>query len=99
MKLIASKKDEVKNFIDKSASQAEKDRLDKVAEFIQGFESPYGLELLATVDFLSHTVSLTDAESIKKELWSQRKKDLFPLYHVQLAINYLNKYRNILYTE
>jgi O-acetyl-ADP-ribose deacetylase (regulator of RNase III)/uncharacterized protein YwgA len=99
LELVASKRDEVKNFIDKSASLAEKERLDKVAEFIQGFESPYGLELLATVDFLSHTDSLTDAESIKKELWSQRKKDLFPLHHIQLAINHLDKYRNILYSE
>ncbi|MDR3697136.1 macro domain-containing protein [Mucilaginibacter sp.] len=99
LELVASKRDEVKDFIDKSASVTEKERLDKVAEFIQGFESPYGLELLATVDFLSHTHSLTDAESIKKELWSQRKKDLFPLHHIQLAINHLDKYRNILYSE
>jgi O-acetyl-ADP-ribose deacetylase (regulator of RNase III) len=99
LELVASKKDEVKNFIDESASQAEKDRLDKVAEFIQGFESPYGLELLATVDFLSHKTSLIDAESIRKELWSQRKKDLFPLHHIQLAINHLNSYRAILYSK
>jgi len=69
LELVASKRDEVKNFIYKSASVAEKERLDKVSEFIQGFESPYGLELLATVDFLCYTASLTDAESIKNELW------------------------------
>ena len=98
MELVASKKDEVKDYIDKSSSIEEKERLDKVAEFIQGFESPYGLELLATVDFLSQTISLTDAEDVKKELWSQRKKDLFPLNHIQLAINHLNKYSHILYS-
>jgi O-acetyl-ADP-ribose deacetylase (regulator of RNase III)/uncharacterized protein YwgA len=99
LELVVSKKDEVKSFIDESASLKEKERLDKVAEFIQGFESPYGLELLATVDFLINTGSLSDTESIRKELWSQRKKDLFPLNHIQLAINHLNKYRNILYAE
>jgi O-acetyl-ADP-ribose deacetylase (regulator of RNase III) len=99
LELVAAKKDEVKNFIDKSASQAEKDRLDKVAEFIEGFESPYGLELLATVDFLSHTINLADAESIKRELWSQRKRDLFPLNHIQLAIDHLDKYHSLLYAE
>jgi O-acetyl-ADP-ribose deacetylase (regulator of RNase III) len=98
LELIASKKEEVKSFIDKSATKTEKERLETVAEFIEGFESPYGLELLATVDFLIHTASLTDAESIKKELWSQRKKELFPLNHIQLALNHLNKYRNILYS-
>ncbi|HEY8784786.1 MAG TPA: macro domain-containing protein [Mucilaginibacter sp.] len=98
LELVASKKDEVKDYIDKSSSIEEKERLDKVAEFIQGFESPYGLELLATVDFLSQTISLTDAEDVKKELWSQRKKDLFPLNHIQLAINHLNKYSHILYS-
>lgn len=77
LELVASKKEEINSFIDKSVSIAEKKRLETVAEFIEGFESPYGLELLATVDFLIHTASLTDAESIKKELWSQRKKIYF----------------------
>jgi O-acetyl-ADP-ribose deacetylase (regulator of RNase III) len=98
LELVVSKKEEVNNFINSFASTTEKERLNRVAEFIQGFESPYGLELLATVDFLHHTSLLKDAESIKNELWSQRKKDLFPLNHIQLALNHLNKYQELLYS-
>jgi O-acetyl-ADP-ribose deacetylase (regulator of RNase III)/uncharacterized protein YwgA len=99
LELVASKKDEVKDYLYKNTSKEEKERLDKVAELIQGFESPYGLELLATVDFLRHSTNLTDPSAIKSELWSQRKQDLFPINHIQLAINHLNKYTDLLYKE
>jgi len=97
LELVSSKKDEVKDFIDKSTSKEEKERLEKVSEFIQGFESPYGLELLATVDFIRSTNQLIEAEDVKKELWSQRKQDLFPINHIKIAINHLDKYKSILY--
>ncbi len=97
LELVVSKKSEVELYLNKSISVEEKERLDKVAELIQGFESPYGLELLATVDFLRNTTKLKDAFSIKNELWSQRKQDLFPINHIELAINHLNKYGQILY--
>lgn len=97
LELITSKKDEIKRFIDESISIEEKIRLDNVAEFIQGFESPYGLELLATVDFLKHSDNLTEASEIKTHLWSQRKQELFPINHIQLSLDHLNKYKSILY--
>jgi O-acetyl-ADP-ribose deacetylase (regulator of RNase III)/uncharacterized protein YwgA len=97
LELVASKKEEVKKFIEQYTSKEEKERLDLVSEFIQGFESPYGLELLATVDLLRNTDFLITAESIKRELWSERKKDLFPLNHIELALSHLNNYKTFLY--
>jgi len=99
LELAVSKKDEVETYLNNNISAEEKERLDEVAELIQGFESPYGLELLATVDFLRNTTKLKDAFSIKNELWSQRKQDLFPINHIELAINHLNRYDRILYNN
>ena len=97
LELVVSKKEEVNTYLSENASKEEKERLDKVAEFIQGFESPYGLELLATVDYLYYSTKIADASAIKNELWSQRKQDLFPINHIQLALNHLNKYKSDLY--
>lgn len=97
LELVSAKKAEVKAYLDASLSIAEKQRLEIVAEFIQGFESPYGLELLATVDLIMHTNQIDDATEIKEQLWSERKQDLFTVSHVQLAINHLLKYKLNLY--
>jgi len=99
LELVVSKKNEVEIYLNNNISAEEKERLDQVAELIQGFESPYGLELLATVDFLRNITKLKDAFSIKNELWSQRKQDLFPINHIELAINHLNRYDRILYND
>lgn len=99
LELITSKKEEVKHYIDKAASAAEKRRLHQVTELIQGFESPYGLELLATVDFLSSTVKSFDASIIHEKLWSERKQNMFPIAHIQLAIQHLDQYKSVLYQD
>jgi O-acetyl-ADP-ribose deacetylase (regulator of RNase III) len=99
LELVASRKVEVKDYITKSVTINEQERLNNVAEFIQGFESPYGLELLATVDFLMYADDIKDAEVIKQELWSERKQNMFPIAHIQLAIDHLSKYSKILYAD
>lgn len=101
LELVASKKAEVKSFIDNSASIEEKNRLKQVAEFIQGFESPYGLELLATTDYSIQQTGSFELNVIAEEIknWSIRKENLFPANHIQLAINHLNIYKVFLYKE
>jgi O-acetyl-ADP-ribose deacetylase (regulator of RNase III) len=64
-------------------------RFDRVASVIEGFESPYGLELLASVHWVARKeepraldpVAATDA--IRS--WTARKAHLFQSRHVQLA--------------
>lgn len=97
LELIAAKKQEVYQYIDNHASVKEKNRLNKTIEFIQGYESPYGLELLATVDFLLHTEKTFDTQIIYDRLWSERKQNLFPIAHINLAIEHLLKYKDMLY--
>lgn len=63
-------------------------------EFLTGFYSSFGLELLSTVDYIARTNRTLDKDEIKKELssWSDRKKTLFSDDRfVDISINHLKK--------
>ncbi|NMN99775.1 Appr-1-p processing protein [Gordonia sp. TBRC 11910] len=64
------------------------ERIDQVFQAIEGFESMYGMELLATVHWVAHEEpSATDptmAAKIVRE-WNQRKRSLFTEQHVETA--------------
>lgn len=51
----------------------------KTKEFLNGFYSNFGLELLSTVDFIKETENLSESSSIKNKIenWSGRKRTLF----------------------
>ncbi|RDB42647.1 Appr-1-p processing protein [Halomonas sp. DQ26W] len=72
--------------------------LEKTAALIDGFESPFGMELLASVDWLlSQAQAAPDPESVMEGVrrWpggehsAQRKRKLFDLSSVELALNRL----------
>ncbi len=64
-------------------------RLARVARLIQGFETPYGMELLATVHWLSQEdpAVKNDYQATARgfENWSQRKREHFRPEHIQTA--------------
>lgn len=68
-------------------------RIDRVLELTYGFESMYGLELLASVHWLAtHDVDgAHDAELIAKQLheWTPRKARTFTAEHVSVAMSAL----------
>jgi O-acetyl-ADP-ribose deacetylase (regulator of RNase III) len=97
LEMMVDKSPQIQDFIKHELSKEEQERLSKVASLIDGFESPYGLELLATVDFLIHKTQTFDPKEIIQNLWSDRKKDLFNKEHVQLAIQHLLVYQKDLY--
>jgi len=75
-------------------------RLDRVAQLIEGFESTYGLELLATVHWAasrddtgtSRTEPLgLDAVDQVVRSWNRRKGQLFTPRHVELALDRLRR--------
>jgi O-acetyl-ADP-ribose deacetylase (regulator of RNase III) len=70
-------------------------RLNRVARLIQGFETPYGMELLATVHWLSHedqTVQQDPNAAVRGfETWSLRKRENFRPEHIQIAWDRLNQ--------
>ncbi|MBI1769496.1 MAG: macro domain-containing protein [Bacteroidetes bacterium] len=97
LELVSTKKKNVAEFLNEKTSSTEKERLKKVTSLIEGFESAYGLELLATVDFLMVEQKTRNEEVIQKLLWSQRKADLFSKEHIQLAVSHLMNYKSDLY--
>jgi O-acetyl-ADP-ribose deacetylase (regulator of RNase III) len=64
-------------------------RLERVTELIEGFETPYGMELLATVHWLAQQDSFvkTDPGAAIQgfENWSQRKREYFRPEHIRVA--------------
>lgn len=92
------KKQQVEQFL---ATQA-KDylpALEKASEVIDGFESPFGMELLSTVDWLIHREGCSPTlESVKAGIahwpagdqWARRKLGLFDDKSLDIALNRLN---------
>ena len=68
-------------------------RLQAVSELIEGFETPYGMELLATVHWVATDVSPgstapaadTDDAIRSVHAWNPRKRSVFKPEHVRVA--------------
>lgn len=85
----------VNNIIEIELTTEEKSRLQKLSSFIEGYESPFGLELLATVHWaVKETGGDTSLSSIKKYIsnWSPRKNDLMTESQIGIALNRINTY-------
>lgn len=87
---------EISNFVKTKCTIDEQTRLEKISNLMAGYESPFGLELLATVDWILNentSVSLNEAQ-IKAKIgdWSKQKDDKFTLEHVRSAKNRLHKF-------
>ena len=67
--------------------------LERVRRLIEGFETPYGMELLSTVHWVvKHEADVPgDLNAIRGhvEAWSERKKDLMKPRHIQKAYSRL----------
>jgi adenine-specific DNA-methyltransferase len=62
-------------------------RLDRVVALIEGFESPYGLELLATVHWVASREGATtlDEAIARVHAWSDSKRQRMSAEHIRLA--------------
>ena len=67
-------------------------RFDRVTDLIQGFENPYGMELLSTVHWVVTREGAGDDDEIVKKVysWNDRKK-MFPPEHIQIVIEVLRQ--------
>ena len=63
------------------------EHLKRVARLIDGFETPYGMELLATVHWAANTEGTASFEDALRLVqgWSERKGGLFDEEHVRVA--------------
>ncbi len=63
-------------------------RLEQVADLVDGFETPYGMELLVSVHWAARSEErVSDAESAVSAMarWNDRKRRLFKPEHIRLA--------------
>ena len=72
-------------------------RVERVSNLIEGFETPFGMELLSTVHWVC-TKESENATTPEKALqlvhsWNERKKNLFSLEDIQVAWNRLREQR------
>ena len=77
-----------------NSSEDTKQRFEAGSDLINGFETPFGMELLATV----HWVATHGAETVEQAVeqvhaWNTRKKKLFNAAHIELAWNNLRQHK------
>ncbi|MHB0755997.1 type II toxin-antitoxin system antitoxin DNA ADP-ribosyl glycohydrolase DarG [Polaribacter sp. M15] len=86
--------EKVVNYTQKKLDNNQLERLKKVKKLLEGFESPYGLELLATVDYISQNENIKNTDEIVDKIgqWTQRKKDIMKPFHIKVAHNRLKEY-------
>jgi len=90
--LVADAEKDVIHFLEKSENIEYKHIVEKTKKFLSGFYSPFGLELLSTVDFIRIDKKVNSQDLIATELekWSNRKKTLFtnPNF-IRIAVNHI----------
>lgn len=74
---------------------AEQKRLNRVGTLIEGFETPYGMELLASVHWgaVHDQPPVQDAEQAIEAIhrWSERKRQMFRPEHIRIAWRHLDE--------
>ncbi|MCJ8498604.1 macro domain-containing protein [Chryseobacterium salipaludis] len=92
LSLITDTEAEVEAFLNKPENAVHKKTVEKTKAFLSGYYSPFGLELLSTIDYIISEKNTRNPEAITRELenWSGRKKTLFtnPKF-VEIAIDSL----------
>lgn len=103
-KIIINKNEleKVVSFIKSNCTLEQKSRLENVYSLIEGFESPLGMELLATVDYIlkheSGNELFADIELENKIYsWSARKKKLIKKEYIDIALERLKEFNSRLY--
>ncbi|MGM9476521.1 type II toxin-antitoxin system antitoxin DNA ADP-ribosyl glycohydrolase DarG [Pedobacter sp. GSP4] len=95
--LVFDAENEVNEYLDKEENAIYKTTVKKTKNFLAGFYSPFGLELLSTIDFIITEKKANDEEAIIREIenWSDRKKTLFTnTRFIQIAIKNLRVHLN-----
>ncbi|MFH1159471.1 MAG: macro domain-containing protein [bacterium] len=79
IKINISEVDAIKSYLQEKLSSSKRERLNKVVQFIQGFQTPYALELLSSVDSVIKERNSFELDEVRKGIneWSTRKKNLF----------------------
>ena len=89
IELLPGAVDTANEFLAKEPDSASGERLQKVAELIDGFETPYGMELLASVHWVARH-NEPPARNVELAIdavhgWNDRKRQMFPAKHINVS--------------
>jgi O-acetyl-ADP-ribose deacetylase (regulator of RNase III)/uncharacterized protein YwgA len=84
----------VKDYYDNSLSDTDKNIIEKVIDFIDGFESTYGMEVLGSVDYVVNEMNLNNLDLIIEEIskWNPRKAEIIDKHHIKVSLDRINEY-------
>ncbi|WP_069660688.1 type II toxin-antitoxin system antitoxin DNA ADP-ribosyl glycohydrolase DarG [Arcticibacter eurypsychrophilus] len=90
-----AKADEINRYVETQLSFEQKQRLQNVLKLINGFESTFSLELLASVDFVQQVNKTKDLGLLVHEIkaWNPRKAHMFEERHVRIAAEHLEQHK------
>lgn len=91
--LIEEKFPEIDAYIAQRLTQQQRQQVSHLAHLIEGFESPLGMELLATVDYLLESKEAQDLDSLINAVgaWNPRKKRVLTPDYLSLALSRLTE--------
>ncbi len=95
--LVSEKRTEINAFLEDHLSPSEKKRLSQVSALIEGFQSPYALELLASVDYILATNPEANTEQVSQSIagWSHRKSKMFQAWQITIAMEHLKGFEGL----
>jgi len=90
LSLLPSALEEANIFLATEESPEALERLERVARLIEGYETPYGMELLATVHWVATQEDPQAANEVDRAIigfqdWNERKRELFKPEHIRKA--------------
>jgi O-acetyl-ADP-ribose deacetylase (regulator of RNase III)/uncharacterized protein YwgA len=79
LSLIMDAEKEVNAYLESPDNEQYKEVVSKTKKFLSGYYSPFGLELLSTIDFIKSEKGMEEESEILNELesWSNRKRSMF----------------------
>ena len=90
LKLVPGAIDAANSFLDKHSETRE--RFNRVSKLVSGFESPFGLELLATVHWIKKYENTNTVEDVINTIygWNKRKQQ-FTSRQIKISLNALER--------
>jgi O-acetyl-ADP-ribose deacetylase (regulator of RNase III) len=93
--IVGDAEQDVQNYLEEPENSEYKEITRKVTSFLTGFYSPFGLELLSTIDYIITQNQAESFEEIKSYLWSDRKRTLFHNQKfIQIAVERIRQFHN-----
>jgi hypothetical protein len=90
LEILPGALDKAKEFLAQQPESVK--RLEQVAKLIEGFESPFGMELLGTVHWVMTHTKAADPDAVVSgvQAWSGRKRSTMKEGHIRAAWSRLN---------